>query len=43
MGEKELTEKIIGCGMKVHRTLGPGFMEMVYKKALAYELFINKL
>jgi len=34
----ELTEKIIGLGMKVHRKLGPGFLESVYKAALAYEL-----
>jgi len=27
---KELTEKIIGCAMKVHRYFGPGFPEIVY-------------
>lgn len=36
--QSELTGKIIGLAMKVHRTLGPGFLESVYKKALQYEL-----
>jgi GxxExxY protein len=30
----ELTEKIIGCAMKVHRHFGLGFPEIVYKRAL---------
>ena len=34
----DLTEKVIGCAMKVHRTLGPGFPEIVYKRCLMIEL-----
>lgn len=33
-----LTEKIIGCAMKVHSTLGNGFQEVIYQRALAIEL-----
>jgi len=38
MEDEELTQKIIGCAMKVHAALGPGFLESVYSKALAHEL-----
>ena len=38
MTSNELTEKIIGLAIKVHRILGPGFLESVYQAALAYEL-----
>lgn len=33
-----LTHKIIGCAMQVHRTLGNGFQEVIYQRALAIEL-----
>jgi GxxExxY protein len=38
MEHEKLTETIIGCAMKVHRALGPGFLESVYQNALAHEL-----
>ena len=34
----ELTEKIIGCAMEVHKILGNGFQEVIYQRALAIEM-----
>ncbi len=36
--ESELTGKIIGCCMEVHRILGNGFQEVIYQRALAIEM-----
>ena len=35
---EEKTHKIIGCAMKVHTTLGNGFQEVIYLRALAIEM-----
>lgn len=35
---KEITEKIIGCAISVHRVLSAGFIESVYENALVHEL-----
>src|SRR5687767_3722267 len=34
----ELTGKIIGCAMEVHKTLGNGFQEVIYQRALDIEM-----
>lgn len=36
--DSELTGKIIGCAMEVHKTLGNGFQEVIYQRALAIEM-----
>jgi GxxExxY protein len=38
MKYEDTTEKIIGCAMKVHSTLGNGFQEVIYQRCLAIEL-----
>lgn len=37
----ELTSKIIGCAMTVHKTLGNGFQEVIYQRALEIEMREN--
>ncbi|OQX05581.1 MAG: GxxExxY protein [Desulfobacteraceae bacterium IS3] len=36
--ESELTGKIIGCAMEVHKILGNGFQEVIYQRSLAIEM-----
>ena len=43
MEKDKLTEKIIGCAIEVHRTLGPGLMESTYENCLAHELSLNNI
>jgi len=34
----EISNKVIGCAIEVHRELGPGLLESTYEQCLAYEL-----
>jgi GxxExxY protein len=40
---KDLTGKIIGLAMEVHRQLGCGFLEALYQEAFEYELKLNRI
>ena len=40
---EELTDRIIGAAIQVHRTLGPGFLESIYENALVIECQKQKL
>ena len=42
MGD-ELTEKIIGAAIEVHRVLGPGLLESIYEEALCVELRLREI
>lgn len=39
----ELTGRIIGCAMEVHKALGNGFQEVIYQRALAKEMMLQGL
>lgn len=43
MKYEDLTRKIIGCAMEVHKQLGNGFQEVIYQRALAIEMQIQSL
>ena len=43
LAHEELTERIIGAAIEVHRRLGPGFIESIYENALVIELRKNGL
>ena len=38
MTENEISKKIIGCAIEVHKQLGPGVLESAYQECLLYEL-----
>jgi len=39
----DLSNRVIGCAIEVHRNLGPGLLESSYEKCLAYELECNAI
>lgn len=39
----QLTEKIIGAAIEVHRSLGPGLLESAYEECLCHELSLQKV
>lgn len=43
MEQEELTHKIIGAAMEVHKHLGNGFQEVVYQRALAIEMDLRNI
>src|SRR3990170_7312559 len=43
MKYEDITKRIIGCAMKVHSTLGNGFQEVIYQRALEIEMNLEGL
>lgn len=43
MIENEITQKVIGCAIEVHRELGPGLLESAYEECLFYVLNQNQI
>lgn len=39
----EITERVIGACIDIHRQLGPGLLESAYEECLCYELSLNEL
>ena len=37
----QLSTRVIGCAIEVHRELGPGLLESTYEQCLAHELMLN--
>lgn len=43
MLHEDITQRVIGCAMKVHATLGNGFQEVIYQRALDIEMKFDEL
>ena len=39
----ELSNRVIGCALEVHRNLGPGLLESAYRACLAHELALARI
>lgn len=39
----DLSHRVIGCAIEVHRHLGPGLLESTYRQCLARELALNDI
>ena len=39
----ELSNKVIGCAIEVHKALGPGLLESAYQQCLCHELKLNDI
>jgi GxxExxY protein len=40
---QDLTSRLIGLGIEIHKILGAGFLEIVYKDAFEYEFTVNQI
>ena len=41
--DEDLAKRFIGVAIEVHRNLGPGYLESIYQRAIAYELIHRKI
>ena len=39
--DEEVARQVIGAAIEVHRLLGPGFLESIYRRALCHELSLQ--